>query len=254
MRRFFFEPAQVSGDKLTLTGQDVRHIRTVLRLRPGNEVVLFDGQGSEYRARIIDSTSRQVTLSILHKYAAISESHVEITIGQALVKARKMDRVVRQLTELGVFAFIPFVAERSVPRPGPARLADRERRWETIAREALKQCGRSRAPDIGPVTPFQDLISAQEPYDSKIIFHARGSNMTAMSSFKSLEKVRKVLALIGPEGGFTDEEVNSAVHFGFVCISLGPRVLQADTAAIAASAILQHLFGDLGGVPGVSQP
>lgn len=252
MRRFFIDRAHISADKLTLTGPDVRHIRTVLRLRPGNEVFLFDGQGSEYRARIIDSTSRKVTLSILQQYAAISESHLEITMGQALVKARKMDRVVRQLTELGVFALIPFVAERSVPRPGPERLVDRERRWQTIAREALKQCGRSHMPDIGPVISFQDLISTQESYDSKIIFHARGSDMTATSSLGSLVEVRKVLALIGPEGGFTDEEVNLAVDFGFVCISLGPRVLQADTAAIAASTILQHVLGDLGGVPGVS--
>jgi 16S rRNA (uracil1498-N3)-methyltransferase len=247
MRRFFIDRTNISADRAVLTGTDVRHMRTVLRLGPGDEVSLFDGQGYEYRARITDSTPQAVTLLLLDQYPARSESHLEITMAQGFLKARKMDRIVRQLTELGAFAFIPFMAERSVPRPRPGPLAERMRRWETIAREACKQCCRSRAPHVGPVVSFEDLISTRESYDLKIIFHNRESATAATSSLGTVEKVESVLALIGPEGGFTDKEVNLALDVGFVPFCLGPRVLKADTAAMAACAILQHVLGDLGG-------
>ncbi|MCK4792424.1 MAG: 16S rRNA (uracil(1498)-N(3))-methyltransferase, partial [Desulfobacteraceae bacterium] len=131
MRRFFIDKEAVSSTQPTLTGPDVRHIRTVLRLKPGDEIFLFDGKGSEYRARIADSTSRAIRLLILDQYSAISESCLEIEIGQSLLKARNMDRIVRQLTELGVVAFLPFMSERSVPRPEPSRLGGRKQRWKT---------------------------------------------------------------------------------------------------------------------------
>ena len=248
MKRFFIDRDNIRGDRLTLTGPDVRHVRTVLRLGPGEEILLFDGQGTEYRARIMESTPMAITLLALDEYPATSESPLEITIGQGFLKARKMDRIVRQLTELGCFAFIPFMAERSVPKPKSGPLTQRIRRWETIAREALKQCGRSKAPHVGPVVPFQDLISTRKSYDVKIIFHDQEPEERPGYPLKSQGAVRKVLALIGPEGGFTDKEVSLALDFGFVQISLGPRVLRADTAAVAAGAILQHTFGDLRGL------
>jgi len=247
MRRFFIDKTQIREDRLILEGTDVRHMRTVLRLGPGDEVSLFDGQGWQYRARITGSTPRAITLLLLDQYPAISESDLKITMGQGFLKARKMDRMVRQLTELGASRFIPFMAERSVPRPRPGPRAERRRRWETIAREALKQCGRSQAPDIGQVVSFQEVISAREAYDLKIIFHNTETSSRSALSFGALKKVRKVLALIGPEGGFTEKEVSSALDSGFVPISLGPRTLKADTAAMAACAILQHVLGDLGG-------
>lgn len=247
MTRFFLDRERIRSDRPILTGRDVRHIRKVLRLKPGEEITLFDGEGSEYGARIIDSTPQAIMLLVLHRYPAISESPVEITIGQALLKARKMDRIVRQLTELGTFAFIPFMAERSVPRPEPGRLAEKEQRWETIAREALKQCGRSRIPHIGPVVSLKELVSSSQSHDLKIIFHSHQSGYKSRPYLERVRSVRKVLALIGPEGGFTDEEVKLALEFGFACISLGPRVLKSDTAAIAAGAILQYVLGDLGG-------
>jgi len=247
MRRFFIDRTQIRQDRLTLEGADVRHIRTVLRLGPGDEVSLFDGQGWQYRARITGSTPRAITLLLFDQYPAISESHLKITMGQGFLKARKMDRMVRQLTELGASGLIPFMAERSVPRPRPGPLTERRRRWQTIAREALKQCGRSQAPHIGQVVSFKEVISAREAYDLKIIFHNTETKGRSASSFWALKKVRKVLALIGPEGGFTEKEVSSALDSGFIPVSLGPRTLKADTAAMAACAILQHVLGDLGG-------
>jgi 16S rRNA (uracil1498-N3)-methyltransferase len=245
MKRFFIDRTNLEGDRPILTGPDVRHVRTVLRLGPGDEILLFDGQGMEYRARIMESTPRAITLLALDEYPAISESPLEITMGQGFLKARKMDRIVRQLTELGVFAFIPFMAERSVPKPKAGPLAQRTQRWETIAREALKQCGRSKAPHVSPLVSFQELVSTQKPYALKIIFHGREPEATSGYPLEGQDDVGTVLALVGPEGGFTDKEAHLAQDSGFVQVSLGPRVLRADTAAVAAGVLLQHTFGDL---------
>jgi 16S rRNA (uracil1498-N3)-methyltransferase len=246
MRRFFLNKEQIHSHGAILTGPDVRHIRTVLRLGAGDEIFLFDGKGSEYRARIMDSTPQQITLSILHQYSAVSESPVELTIAQALVKAPKMDRIVRQLTELGAFAFLPFMAQRSVPRPEPKRLAGRMRRWEAIARQALKQCGRSRPLHLGSVISFLELIGTSRSYDLSIIYHNEQPRLESRFCLAGKRGIRNVLALVGPEGGFTDEEVALARRSGFTCASLGPRILKSDTAAIAVATIFQHSLGDIG--------
>lgn len=243
MRRFFVDPEAIVSDRATLMGPDVRHIRTVLRLKPGDEVLLFDGNGSEYRARIESSTSGQTVCTVLERSASESESPVEITIGQGVIKGRKMDQVVRQVTELGIFALIPVMAERSVPRPKSERWGDRERRWKAIAVEALKQCGRAKRPTLGPPVAFEEIIASSQHYDSRVIFHHEGSGLPPHDA----GQVRSVLALVGPEGGFTADEMGRAIARGFQAVSLGPRTLKADTAVVAACTILQYAFGDIGG-------
>lgn len=247
MRRFFLDREMILSDKPTLTGPDVKHIRTVLRLKPGEEIFLFDGKGSEYRARITASTPKTIILSVLERFPSISESPVEITIGQGLLKAKKMDRIVRQVTELGIYALIPLLAKRSVPRPRPERWAEKEQRWETIAQESLKQCGRSQMPCLEPPTSFKELVAVSRTHDLKIIFHEGNPGEESNLYLNDPRDVRSVLALIGPEGGFTPNEVQMALEGGFVCVSLGPRILKADTAVVAVCAVLQYAFGDAGG-------
>ncbi|MBW1741236.1 MAG: 16S rRNA (uracil(1498)-N(3))-methyltransferase [Deltaproteobacteria bacterium] len=246
MRRFFLDREKILSDRPTLAGPDVKHIRTVLRLKPGDEIFLFDGEGLEYRARITDSTPDAIILSVMEQSPSITESPVQITIGQALLKARSMDRIVRQVTELGIYAFIPVCAERSVPRPEPGRWAEKEKRWERIARESLKQCGRSQIPRLGPPVSFKTLVGTSKAYDLRIIFHHGKAGLKSRPYPWDTGDMRRVLALIGPEGGFTPEEVKLALEWGFARVSLGPRILKADTAAVAACAILQYAFGDVG--------
>ncbi|MEE9566186.1 MAG: 16S rRNA (uracil(1498)-N(3))-methyltransferase [Desulfobacteria bacterium] len=247
MRRFFLDREMILSEKPTLTGPDVKHIRTVLRLKPGEEIFLFDGKGSEYRARITASTPKTIILSVLERFPSISESPVEITIGQGLLKAKKMDRIVRQVTELGIYALIPLLAKRSVPRPRPERWAEKEQRWETIAQESLKQCGRSQMPCLEPPTSFKELVAVSRTHDLKIIFHEGNPGEESNLYLNDPRDVRSVLALIGPEGGFTPNEVQMALEGGFVSVSLGPRILKADTAVVAVCAVLQYAFGDAGG-------
>jgi 16S rRNA (uracil1498-N3)-methyltransferase len=245
VRRFFLEGEKILSERPELTGPDVKHVRTVLRLKAGDELFLFDGKGSEYRAQIIESTPKAIILSVGEAFPSTSESPAIITIGQGLLKARKMDGVVRQVTELGIHALIPVIAERSVPKPKSERWREKERRWKTIAWESLKQCGRSQTPRLDPPVSFEALVRASEAYSRKIIFHGNCSEPAVTLRPEEAEDAGKVLALIGPEGGFSPDEVQMAVSSGFQCVSLGPRILKADTAVVAASAILQYLFGDL---------
>jgi len=245
MSRFFLSTEAIQSGSPTLTGPDVKHIRTVLRLKPGDAVLLFDGQGWDYRARIETVTQKAVTLKVLERFSSISECPVEITIGQALLKGRKMDRVVRQMTELGMVALIPVIARRSVPKPKRDRWLSRKKRWESIARESLKQCRRSQSLWVEPPTSFEEVLDKSDTYDLRIIFHHDRTLTNAEVRPNSGEPMSRVLALVGPEGGFAPDEVKLAMKCDFVCVSLGPRILKADTAAVAVCAVLQQTFGDM---------
>ncbi|QTA90883.1 Ribosomal RNA small subunit methyltransferase E domain-containing protein [Desulfonema magnum] len=156
-----------------------------------------------------------------------------------------MDNLVRHLTELGITEWIPFIAERSVSRPDKKRLASRMERWKKIAREAVKQCKRSHIPDIDTVLSFEELLHIGKAYDLKIVFW---ENETMNFAFPQLhdKQYHTIFVMLGPEGGFTSREIESALASGFVTAALGPRILRAETATIAASALLQYLFGDMG--------
>jgi 16S rRNA (uracil1498-N3)-methyltransferase len=215
-------------------------------LRPGDEILLFDGKGFEYHARITASTPKAIALSVSEQFPARSESPAEITIGQGLLKAKKMDRIVRQVTELGIHALIPVVAKRSVPRPKAERWTQKEQRWKAIARESLKQCGRSQTPRLEPPASLEALVHSSQGYNRRIMFHDRHFGLETLPEPTKAKDKPKVLALIGPEGGFAPNEVQMALKAGFGCASLGPRILKAETAVVAACAILQYVFGDLG--------
>jgi 16S rRNA (uracil1498-N3)-methyltransferase len=246
MRRFFLQKTDIDSNDPTITGPDVKHIRNVLRLKRGDEIALFDGEGSEYRARIESITTGGIRIVVLDKHPSGADSSVNITIGQALLKGRKADLIIRQLTELGVTAFLPFFAKRSVPKPTPKRMDARRQRWETIAMEALKQCGRSRPLAVGAVIPFERLLEIATTYKHKFLFHDDHRASALEPQLVDAYPSGDVIALIGPEGGFSDEELAMASSHGFLCSSLGPRTMKADTAAVAVATVLQYTLGDLG--------
>lgn len=246
MRRFFLHREIIYSHAPSITGPDVKHIRTVLRLRPGHEIVVFDGEGMEYRTRIEACTPRAVRLVILDKQASTAESPINIAIAQALLKGRKTDAIVRQLTELGATAFLPFLAERSVSAPKSGRMNERCQRWEAIAGEALKQCGRFRPLTVGPVVPFDQLLESCRSYRHKFVFHNDCPSGAMSPPWKNDRISGDVIGLIGPEGGFSNKELELARHHGFSRIALGPRVMKADTAAVAVATVLQFTMGDLG--------
>jgi 16S rRNA (uracil1498-N3)-methyltransferase len=168
-------------------------------------------------------------------------------VAQAFLKEKKMDDLVRKLCELGVAKWIPFFSQRSIPRPDASRLAGRRRRWQRIAAEALKQCRRADLPEIGEALSFEAVLDVGQTCDLNIVFWENEScplNSSLGSDGK--HPIKKILLMLGPEGGFTQHEIQMAANSGFVAAGLGPRILRAETATLAAVTLAQYLFGDMG--------
>jgi len=250
LRRFFIEhSAGLAADKplQSISGSDANHIKNVLRLKPSDKIMLFDGSGNEYEAEIVCMESDKVTAAILGSSSSLTESPVQITVAQGFLKDKKMDTLVRQTTELGITGWLPVITRRSVPRPDSRRLDTRAERWKKIATEALKQCRRGCIPDIQPAVSFKEAVSIGNAYNLKIIFWE--NETLSFFPWECRTPVRqgtKIFIMLGPEGGFTSDEVEIAAASGFVTASLGPRILRAETAAIAACTLVQYFFGDMG--------
>jgi len=248
MRRFYIEPSKVaeaSGSTPVISGSDARHIKNVLRLKPGDIIGLFDGTGLEYEARIVTLYHNRVEVSIISSSYSRTESPVKIIVAQAFLKNRKMDGLVRQLTELGITKWIPFIAKRSVPRPSKKRLWARSERWKNIAKEAIKQCRRSQIMEIGATISFEEALNFENECDLKIVFWENESKSINSKLLQPDRHYKRIYVMLGPEGGFTEQEIENARACGFVVASLGPRILRAETATIVACALLQYLFGDI---------
>ena len=245
MHRFFISPDNVHQKQPEITGSDAIHIKRVIRLRAGDEIELFDGTGSLYKARIISLLSSNVQVQILKTVSIDTESALEIVVAQALLKDKKMDRLVRQLTELGIIGWIPFTSERTVPMPDPKRMASRKNRWETIVRESLKQCRRGKLPRVDDLKSFQDVVSLGASFDLACLFWENETHRMRDKAM-DIQKPQRVLAVFGPEGGFGRQEIAAARGAGFITFGLGPRILRAETATIAGATLLQYQFGDMG--------
>jgi len=245
MRYFFIEKSERENSILSITGPDARHIKTVLRMKPGDKLGLFDGKGFEYQARIVDLSPKRVQVSLIRRFPSTAESPLEIIVAQAFLKEKKMDGLVRRLSELGIVKWIPFIAERSVPRPAEKQLLARTKRWEKIAKEALKQCKRGRIMEIGETVSFEEMLNLGQLCDLKVAFWENELEPVHAHLPKPGGQINTVFALIGPEGGVTQKEIEKARDHGFITVGLGPRILRAETATVAACVLLQYLFGDM---------
>jgi len=163
-----------------------------------------------------------------------------------------MDLLLRQLTELGMTRWLPFISERSVPQPDARRQASRAARWARIAREAVKQCRRGRIPELSPVGRLEDVLRESAGFDTRIMFWEGARHPLPVTVDSDSGGARQVLLIVGPEGGFADEEAAAAEQAGFQLATLGPRILRAETATVAASTLVQHLYGDLRKAPPLS--
>lgn len=242
LRRFYMAPEMVDQPQPALTGPDAGHICRVLRLSANEMVELFDGTGKGYRARIVSASAKRVSFSIETSFALLSESPVHITLAQGILKDRKMDDLIRQLTELGVDCWMPFYAARSVPSPGKKGMGKRLTRWEKIAIEAVKQCRRGRVPQIVPADNFSTMLAATADCDQKIIFWEDANQAFDVP----MTSAKRILVVVGPEGGFDPGEIQMAEAQGVLTAGLGPRILRAETAALAAFTLVQYCFGDMG--------
>ncbi len=242
MPKFIVDSIDSAG--ASITGQDAAHIHRVLRMKSGDCIDITDACGHDYRAVIRSADVSRVDLDIVDKIPVTRESCLKLTLCQGMLKDKKMDELLRHAVELGITDFYPFFCDRSVPVPGAKSMASRVSRWRTIAREALKQSLRSRVPDIHQPVAFSGIVTNSKADLKLIFFEEIRDAMVHISSIPAANHDH-VMVLIGPEGGFTREEVTLAEKNRFVTCTMGPRILRAQTAAIAACTLVQTFFGDM---------
>jgi len=245
MARFFISHKDLRESEALISGQELHHLRRVLRLGPGDKVSLFDETGREHEGVIRSVTEGAARVEILRSYETNRESPLEVTLAVGLTKGEKMDFVVEKATELGVRTLAPFVSTYTVPRLDQEKMAKRSRRWQKIALNAAKQCGRTRVPAICEVCDFRELIMQPTEGTLKLLFWERAAQQTLHQVHASESEVRAVLAVVGAEGGLSVEEANLGKEHGFKLVGLGQRVLRAETAAVAVMSLVQFLWGDL---------
>lgn len=247
MRRFFIHPTAVNKPLAILEGSEAHHIKNVLRLKPGDRIKLVDGTGWEYEAAIKTLNAEKVELEIRHEFQTPVTAGVRILVAQAFLKEKKMDDLVRKLSELGIAGWIPFFSNRSIARPDKNRLVGRAHRWERIAAQAVKQCRRSDMLRIYEALSFSEVLQFSKSCDLKMVFW---ENETAPLNpdlgLKGLGSLKRILLMLGPEGGFTEQEIETARQAGFAIAGLGPRILRAETATLAACTLIQYIYGDMG--------
>ena len=242
MRRFFVSVTDIDGSSATLTGSEAHHLRHVLRLKPGHQITLFDGTGTTYEGEILsmDPTVRVKITRVNHE----DQSRPRLHLGQALIKPKKTEMVVQKATELGIESITVFTSRYcAIKEPS----TDKQERWQRIAMESCKQCNRATPPQINRIASFEKCISGGADSDLKMIFWEESADLDLkdVEAMIAEEPPATVFYVIGPEGGLTDEEVALAKKHGFLSVTLGKQILRAETAAIAAGAVLQYLLGNM---------
>jgi 16S rRNA (uracil1498-N3)-methyltransferase len=237
----FHVPEAAPGARITLPDHSAHHARDVLRLREGAAVRVFDGAGAEFEA-VLDSVSRQgVSARVTARAQARPESPLRVVLALSPLRGDRMELVVQKATELGVAGIRPVITARTDAAARPALKGSRQERWDKVASGAAEQSGRAVVPFVAPTTTLAALL--EEPGDGlKLLFLER----SAPSPLSALPRPAEVLMLVGPAGGWEDSEVERAAAAGFVAAGLGPRILRAETAALAAVSAVQVLWGDLG--------
>ncbi len=236
--RFFISPDQVSGSSIAITGEDVRHIALVLRMKPGERLALCDGRGTEYAVRITSVGRSSVATEIIGR-STREISSPRITLAQGLPKSDKMDLIVQKATELGVSSIIPLVTERTV-----VKIRDEEKRvsrWQKIAREAAMQSDRPDIPKIEPILRLSDFLRTlnTEPGTLLLLPWEEGTE-PIKSVLRQGDQRTDILVLIGPEGGMSAKEAERAATAGFHPVSLGPYILRTETAALAVLSMIVY--------------
>ena len=238
--RLFVPHSVAAGDDVSLDTARAHYVHRVLRLSVGDRLTVFDDGDFDYPATIISADKRQVTLTIGEGKANQNESPLAVRLLQGIARGDRMDFVVQKATELGVREIVPVLTDFSVVRLSAARAERRRQHWQNIARSACEQCGRSRVPAIAEPTDLLPFLQIESDATTRLMF----SPVDAPRLAELSPGHAPLDILIGPEGGLSKNEVELAQAVGFRAVSLGPRTLRTETAAIAALAALQAYWGD----------
>ncbi len=224
----------------TISESDSTHITKVLRLGAGDRITVFDAESTEYEGTITDISSGTIALRVHDTRLLQTEPELELILFQAILKGNRMDGIISQATQLGVSGIFPVISERT-----QVRSTAKVDRWNKIARESTKQCGRATPPSVSEPVDFQGSFGIREQSEMKIILYENQDELLGDYMRSLTRPVNSINVYIGPEGGFSKEEITLAEENGCMALGLGKRILRAETASVVSLALLQSRFGDI---------
>jgi len=239
LHRFFVPPQNIRPDTASLTRNQARQIANVLRLKPGRRIVVLDNTGAEYRLLLTEVAPDRVRGRIIEKKTPATEPTVRITLCQSLLARTKFELVLQKCTELGVARFIPIITERSVVRDTAAFTSAKKQRWNRIITEAAEQSHRARIPELASPLTFEQALKTYAEFACSLIA-STAPDAPALNLSLTKPPTEEIALFIGPEGGFTDNELKLALENNATSFTLGPTILRTETAAIAATAVILH--------------
>ncbi|WP_166253820.1 16S rRNA (uracil(1498)-N(3))-methyltransferase [Marinobacter salicampi] len=244
-----YTPAPLASDsRIILDEAATQHVAKVLRMQPGQMVVLFNGDGYDYPATLSEVSKKEVVAELGPSQPNELESPLTVVLGQVISKGDRMDYAIQKSVEMGVSTIVPLVSERCEVKLKGDREDKRLKHWQGVAISAAEQCGRAVVPSIEPVRSLADWFDYSQSCDLRLVLHHRTEKRLA-----SLARPERLALLVGPEGGLSESEIAGAEAAGFLPAAMGPRVLRTETAPVAALALCQWLWGD-GGQPGDYNP
>ncbi|MDX1588045.1 MAG: 16S rRNA (uracil(1498)-N(3))-methyltransferase [Oleiphilaceae bacterium] len=232
------QPLQ-DDQQLTLEGAPAHHLGRVLRVTPGQPLVLFNGDGRDYPARVTEAGKSRLTVRLGQGAVVATESPLAVTLAQVISRGDRMDYVIQKSVEMGVSAIQPLTSERCEVKLDARREDKRLRHWQQVAVSAAEQCGRARVPEIAPLCALDQWLT-EAPDGLRLVLHHR-----SQCSLGEMPPPAAVTLLIGPEGGLSEAEITAAMQSGFHACTLGPRVMRTETAPVTALSVMQWLWGDL---------
>lgn len=252
MQRYFIDPAQFGDKVVSITGEDARHIGKVMRSKPEDKLIVTDGNAREALVEIVEIEAQQVTARIIEMLEASGEPRVQVTVAQSLPKGDKMEIVIQKCTEIGASSFQPFMSERTVVQYDPKKEEKRTARWRKIAKEAAEQAHRSKIPAIESPASWKELLAKLPEYDLACVCYEKEHGQQLRDVLKPFAQrlgigaPSRVMIMIGPEGGFTEQEIEQLEAAGAVSIGLGRRILRTETAGMAALTCIMYETGEMG--------
>ena len=244
MPRFFVAASNIFGGMAFISGKEAEHMR-VLRIRRGEKFTICDGAGNDYICRIAKDEGEGITAEILEKAPSAGEATVRCSVYAAFSKGDKMETVVQKCVELGAYEIIAFPSFRCVSKPDGAAIMKKTNRWQKIAEEAAKQCGRGIIPQVLTMPGYWQAVERAAKAELPLFFYEEERECSIKAALEAKPQAKTVSIFTGPEGGFEPEEAEKAKESGMVSASLGPRILRCETAPVSALTAVMFFTGNM---------
>ena len=240
--RIFVAFNKIKGNIATIEGSDINYLKNLMRLKEGDEISVMDSKSKEYSAKILKVEEKKILAALLAEKHPKSEPKMKVTIAQSIPKNPKLDLIVQKVTELGALQIIPVKAERSIIKLTKEKEEARVNRWQKIAKEAAEQSGRLIIPFVQPMKDFKDIMMLRNDFDQCVLLWEMEKERSIKKFLQENKAIKNLLVLIGPEGGFSHDEVEQAKAAGFITVNIGGRIVRTETAAISVLSMIEYEF------------